>query len=79
MSNVSKKGDIFRVVNGYDDCGFVCGRVTPMGGDIPASCKGLNSNDKTKLPWVRFGTFYSICNCCEAHTNTHKLIKVKID
>ncbi|XP_018373399.1 PREDICTED: choline transporter-like protein 1 [Trachymyrmex cornetzi] len=29
MTNVMKKGDIYRVINGYDDYGNVCGRVTP--------------------------------------------------
>lgn len=27
MTNVAKKGDIYRVINGYNDEGNVCGRV----------------------------------------------------
>ncbi|XP_067207426.1 choline transporter-like protein 1 isoform X2 [Linepithema humile] len=49
MTNVAKKGDIYRVVNGYDDCGNVCGRVTPTREGIPNSCKGT---DNSQYPYV---------------------------
>ncbi|XP_025163675.1 choline transporter-like protein 1, partial [Harpegnathos saltator] len=49
MTNVVKKGDIFRVINGYDDCGNVCGRVTPAESDPRFSCKGGNMVDRRYL------------------------------
>lgn len=45
VTNVVKKGDIYRVINGYDDCGNVCGRVTPSETNLQFGCK---DNDKTK-------------------------------
>ncbi|CAK9802063.1 Choline transporter-like protein 1 [Anthophora quadrimaculata] len=45
VTDVVKKGDIYRVINGYDDCANVCGRVTPHETDPKFSCKGA---DKTK-------------------------------
>jgi len=47
MTNVVKKGDIYRVIYGYDDCGNVCGRVTPHENDPKFECKGA---DRTKEP-----------------------------
>ncbi|XP_076171666.1 choline transporter-like protein 1 isoform X2 [Ptiloglossa arizonensis] len=38
MSNAVKKGDIYRVINGYDDCGFVCGRVTKYQANPKSGC-----------------------------------------
>lgn len=46
MTNVVKKGDIYRVINGYDDCGYVCGRVN----DPKFHCKDGGDSDKTKTP-----------------------------
>ncbi|XP_032681859.1 choline transporter-like protein 1 isoform X2 [Odontomachus brunneus] len=48
VTNVAKKGDIFRVINGYDDCGNVCGRVTPPETD-PKFCKGADMTNKRYL------------------------------
>lgn len=45
MTNVVKKGDIYRVINGYDDDGNVCGRITPPESDPRYSRKGA---DRTK-------------------------------
>ncbi|XP_066581084.1 choline transporter-like protein 1 isoform X2 [Prorops nasuta] len=44
-----KKGDIFRVVYGYDDCANVCGRVTPGETDPVFACKG---GDMTRKPYL---------------------------
>ena len=45
LSVVVQKGDIYRVINGYDDCANVCGRVTSSESNPEFSCKGA---DKTK-------------------------------
>lgn len=47
MTNVVKKGDIFRVINGYDNDGNVCGRVNPKEIDSRFPRKG---GDFTKFP-----------------------------
>lgn len=44
MTNVVKKGDIYRVINGYDNDGNVCGRVTPK--DPNFLRKGADYTDK---------------------------------
>lgn len=46
VSNAEKKGDVFRVINGYDNCGNVCGRVTKGETDPEFQCKG---KDMTKM------------------------------
>ena len=46
MSSVVKKGDIYRIINGYDDCANVCGRITPQETEPRFSCKGANMKDK---------------------------------
>ncbi|KAF3429136.1 hypothetical protein E2986_03005 [Frieseomelitta varia] len=45
LSVVVQKGDIYRVINGYDDCANVCGRVTSSESNPEFACKGA---DKTK-------------------------------
>ncbi|XP_033307400.1 choline transporter-like protein 1 [Bombus bifarius] len=42
MSIVAQKGDIYRVVNGYDDCANVCGRITERerSNNSDFACKG---------------------------------------
>lgn len=57
VSNVVKKGDIYRVINGYDDCGNVCGRVTPET-NPKITCNKGNMNhgaDKTNYPYLMIG------------------------
>ncbi|XP_011067500.1 PREDICTED: choline transporter-like protein 1 isoform X3 [Acromyrmex echinatior] len=49
MTNVVKKGDIFRAINGYDNCGNVCGRVTSYENDPKFKCKG---GDYTNKPYL---------------------------
>ncbi|XP_025075815.1 choline transporter-like protein 1 isoform X1 [Pogonomyrmex barbatus] len=50
MTNVVKKGDIYRVIYGYDNCGNVCGRVTSYEPNDPKfQCKG---GDYTKKPYL---------------------------
>ncbi|XP_029175076.1 choline transporter-like protein 1 isoform X2 [Nylanderia fulva] len=49
MTNVAKKGDIYRVINGYDDWGNVCGRVTSFESDPKFHGKG---GDYTKKPYL---------------------------
>ncbi|XP_076246590.1 choline transporter-like protein 1 isoform X2 [Calliopsis andreniformis] len=49
MSNAVKKGDIYRVINGYDDCANVCGRVTQPETNPEFKCKGA---DKTKQRYL---------------------------
>lgn len=46
VSDAVKKGDIYRVVNGYDDCANVCGRVTPGETDPQFSCKGADKTNE---------------------------------
>ncbi|XP_054015045.1 choline transporter-like protein 1 isoform X2 [Hylaeus anthracinus] len=48
-SNAVKKGDIYRVINGYDNCANVCGRVTQHETDPKFSCKGGDMTDKRYL------------------------------
>ncbi|KYN11850.1 Choline transporter-like protein 1 [Trachymyrmex cornetzi] len=48
MTNVMKEGDIYRVINGYDDYGNVCGRVTPD--DPEREGKGA---DYTHKPYLK--------------------------
>ncbi|XP_011882498.1 PREDICTED: choline transporter-like protein 1 isoform X2 [Vollenhovia emeryi] len=50
MTNVAKKGDVFRVINGYDDCGNVCGRVTLYENNPKFECNGRF--DYTKLSYL---------------------------
>ncbi|CAL7943385.1 unnamed protein product [Xylocopa violacea] len=50
MSVVVQKGDIYRIINGYDDDGNVCGRVTPKETDPRFERKGA---DMTKRPYQR--------------------------
>jgi hypothetical protein len=40
MTNVAKKGDIYRVIYGYDNDGNVCGRVNPSESDPKFPRKG---------------------------------------
>jgi len=54
MMNVAKKGDIHRVINGYDDWGNVCGRVTSRETDPKFHGKG---GDYTQKRWVRSRNF----------------------
>ncbi|XP_012522931.1 choline transporter-like protein 1 isoform X1 [Monomorium pharaonis] len=49
MTNVAKKGDVFRVIYGFDDCGNVCGRVTAYENDPKFHCKG---GDYSKKPYL---------------------------
>ncbi|XP_078038767.1 choline transporter-like protein 1 [Augochlora pura] len=44
VSNATKKGDIYRIINGYDDCANVCGRTNTKETNPLFSCKGV---DKT--------------------------------
>lgn len=46
MTNVAKKGDIYRVINGYDDWGNVCGRVTSPETDPKFRGKGGDYTQK---------------------------------
>ena len=45
ISNTVKKGDIYRVINGYDDCANVCGRVTPKETNPEFRCKGADMTE----------------------------------
>ncbi|KYQ54280.1 Choline transporter-like protein 1 [Trachymyrmex zeteki] len=49
MTNVVEKGDVFRVINGYDDCGDVCGRVNSPENDPKFKCKGVDYTNKPYL------------------------------
>ncbi|XP_031830541.2 choline transporter-like protein 1 isoform X2 [Nomia melanderi] len=49
VSNALKKGDIYRVVNGYDNCANVCGRVTPSETDPQFRCKGADKTNERYL------------------------------
>ncbi|XP_072754368.1 choline transporter-like protein 1 isoform X1 [Anoplolepis gracilipes] len=49
MTNVAKKGDIYRVINGYDDWGNVCGRVTSRETDPKFHGKGGDYTQKRYL------------------------------
>lgn len=48
LSIVVQKGDVYRIINGYDDCGNVCGRVTPSHPEF--QCPDNNNGDNTKNP-----------------------------
>ncbi|XP_076684764.1 choline transporter-like protein 1 isoform X2 [Andrena cerasifolii] len=49
ISNTVKKGDIYRVINGYDDCANVCGRVTPKETNPEFQCKGADMTENRYL------------------------------
>lgn len=49
VSNAVKKGDIYRVINGYDDCGRVCGRNTPIEFDYGLNCHTEDMRNKPYL------------------------------
>lgn len=48
LSIVVQKGDVYRIINGYDDCGNVCGRVTPSHPEF--QCLDGKNGDNTKNP-----------------------------
>lgn len=48
LSIVVQKGDVYRIINGYDDCGNVCGRVTPLHPEF--QCLDGKNGDNTKNP-----------------------------
>ncbi|KAH0946358.1 hypothetical protein HN011_009602 [Eciton burchellii] len=50
MTNVAKKGDIYRVIYGYDNDGNVCGRVNPSESDPKFPRKG---GDFTHKPYLQ--------------------------
>ncbi|XP_015587340.1 choline transporter-like protein 1 isoform X2 [Cephus cinctus] len=50
LSIAVKKGDVYRLVNGYDDCANVCGRITSKETNPEFSCKGA---DMTKFPYLQ--------------------------
>ncbi|XP_020286444.1 choline transporter-like protein 1 isoform X2 [Pseudomyrmex gracilis] len=49
LTNVVKKGDIYRVINGYDDCGRVCGRKTVRESYPRTNC---TNEDFTRMKYV---------------------------
>ncbi|XP_015431429.1 PREDICTED: choline transporter-like protein 1 isoform X1 [Dufourea novaeangliae] len=49
VSNAVKKGDVHRVINGYDDCANVCGRVTLPETNPEFSCKGADKTSERYL------------------------------
>lgn len=46
MSAAAKKGDIHRVINGYDDCANICGRITAKEINPEFRCKGADMKNK---------------------------------
>lgn len=51
-------GDIYRIVNGYDDCGNVCGRENSFTDDN-SGCK-VSINDNNDKYISLFQTFYVV-------------------
>ncbi|XP_043283777.1 choline transporter-like protein 1 isoform X2 [Venturia canescens] len=49
LATAIKKGDIYRVINGYDNCANVCGRKTPPVKDPLFDCPRV---DKTNYPYL---------------------------
>ncbi|XP_051159972.1 choline transporter-like protein 1 isoform X2 [Leptopilina boulardi] len=49
MIAAAKKGDIHRVINGYDDCANICGRITSKETDPQFRCKGADMKNKPYL------------------------------
>ncbi|XP_011308154.1 choline transporter-like protein 1 [Fopius arisanus] len=49
MTTAIRRGDPHRVVNGYDDCANVCGRITPSETNPEFSCKGADMRDRKYL------------------------------
>lgn len=49
MSAAAKKGDIHRVINGYDDCANICGRITSKETNPQFGCKGADMKNKPYL------------------------------
>ncbi|XP_046830701.1 choline transporter-like protein 1 isoform X2 [Vespa crabro] len=50
ITNAVKNGDIYRIIYGYDNCGNVCGRITPRETDPALSCKG---GDYKNFPYLQ--------------------------
>lgn len=46
ITNAVKNGDIYRIIYGYDNCGNVCGRITPRETDPALICKGGDYRNK---------------------------------
>lgn len=42
-------GDVYRIINGYDNCANICGRVTESENDPRFPCKGADYTDKPFL------------------------------
>ncbi|XP_034942044.1 choline transporter-like protein 1 isoform X2 [Chelonus insularis] len=72
VNNAVKKGDPYRIINGYDNCANVCGRKTLKETNPEFSCKGA---DMTSRPYLNGkleadGTFSRTCvTKCENTTN----------
>lgn len=49
MSVAVKKGDIYRVINGYDDCANICGKITSKEMDPKFQCKGADKRNEKYL------------------------------
>lgn len=50
ISDAVKRGDVYRIIYGYDDCGNVCGRVTPKETNSKFACKGA---DYRSFPYLQ--------------------------
>ncbi|KAK2586916.1 hypothetical protein KPH14_009848 [Odynerus spinipes] len=50
ITDAVKRGDVFRIIYGYDNCGNVCGRITPKETNPEFSCKG---RDYRKFPYLQ--------------------------
>lgn len=49
ITNAVKKGDVYRIIYGYDKCGNVCGRITPKETDPKFECKGADFRNRPYL------------------------------
>lgn len=45
-----RNGDIFRILNGYNNCGNICGRINVFGAENQSGCYGM---DMTKHRYLR--------------------------
>lgn len=72
LSIVVQKGDVYRIINGYDDCGNVCGRVTPSHPEF--QCPDGKNGDNTKNPYLKItmdGSGVKTRECTNNCTDQH--------
>ncbi|XP_034186152.2 choline transporter-like protein 1 isoform X2 [Osmia lignaria lignaria] len=71
VRNAVEKGDVFRVINGYDNCGNVCGRVTKGETDPEFQCKGKDMTNMRYLLMTMDANGVKSRNCVANCSDQH--------